>query len=123
MRTAFDCRRTDLGVGVDYNTDLPKVKNFLLTTIKDIEGVLNQPEPEIDLVSFGDSSIDLVVRYWTSPSQAIVRRIQTQSIIAIKQAFDQAQILIPYPIRTVYHYNQEQFDDHYPNHHKQLSKN
>ncbi len=115
VRTAFNYRRTDLGVGVDYNTSLPKAKAILLRTIYEIEDILENPEPEVDLVSFGDSSIDLIVRYWTTPSQAQVRRIQSETIMAIKSAFDEANINIPYPIRTVYHYDQQEFNDYIPN--------
>lgn len=114
VRTAFESRRTDLGVGVDYNTSLPEATKVLLETIKNIEGVLTSPPPEVDINSFGDSSIDLIVRYWTSPQQKEVRRTQTRAIVAIKKAFDLVNINIPYPIRTVYHYDQQKFDDYIP---------
>ncbi len=114
VRTAYENRRTDLAVGVDYNTSLPKAKKILHHVISEVEGVLNYPEPEIDLVAFGDSSIDLIVRYWTTPRQPTVRQVQTRAIIAIKQAFDEADISIPYPIRTVYHYDQQEFNDDLP---------
>ncbi|MDY7012487.1 MAG: mechanosensitive ion channel family protein [Cyanobacteriota bacterium] len=111
VRTAFDSRRTDLAVGVDYNTPLPKASNLLQHIITEVEGVLGDPAPEVDLVSFGDSSIDFVVRYWTAPEQMEVRHVQTRAMIAIKNAFDRAEISIPYPIRTLYFYNQQQFND------------
>ncbi|MFB6275331.1 MAG: mechanosensitive ion channel family protein [Halothece sp.] len=114
VRTAYDYRRTDLEVGVDYNTPLPMAKELLQKTIQQVEGVLDYPEPEIDLVGFGDSSIDFVVRYWTVPQQQTVRRVQTRAIIAIKRDFDQADINIPYPIRTVYYYDQQKFNDYLP---------
>ncbi|NEO98155.1 MAG: mechanosensitive ion channel family protein [Symploca sp. SIO2E9] len=114
VRTAFESRRSDLGVGVDYNTSLPEATKILLQTIKDIEGVLHSPPPEVDIESFGDSSIDLVVRYWTLPQKTEVRRTQTKAIVAIKKAFDLVNINIPYPIRTVYHYDQQQFNDYLP---------
>ncbi|MDJ0800464.1 MAG: mechanosensitive ion channel family protein [Calothrix sp. MO_167.B12] len=114
VRTAFEYRRTDLGVGVDYNTSLPKAKQILQRLISDVDGVLQQPVPEIDLLSFGDSSIDFVVRYWTLPQQQEVRRTQTRAIVAIKKAFDEADINIPYPIRTLYFYNQQQYQDYLP---------
>ncbi|MGK7942701.1 MAG: mechanosensitive ion channel family protein [Crocosphaera sp.] len=121
VRTAFNHRRTDLGVGVDYNTSLPKAKTILLRTIYEIDDILETPEPEIDLVNFGDSSIDLVVRYWTAPSQAVVRRVQSETMMAIKAAFDAADISIPYPIRTVYHYDQQEFNDYLPNNSKEYA--
>ena len=114
VKTAYSKRRTDLAVGVDYNTSLPEAKRILQRTIERVEGVLNKPDPEIDLVGFGDSSIDFVVRYWTKPRQAQVRAAQTAAIIEIKKALDAADIGIPYPIRTLYYYNQEKYNDYMP---------
>lgn len=114
VRTAFESRRTDLVVGVDYTTPLSSARNLLFNLINSVDGVLAQPVPEIDLVEFNNSSIDFVVRYWTSPEQREVRRVQTLAILAIKKAFDEADITIPYPIRTVYFYNQTQFDEYLP---------
>lgn len=114
VRTAFSKRRTDLAVGVDYNTSLPEAKQILQRTIESVEGVLDKPIPEIDLVGFGDSSIDLMVRYWSRPRQLDVRTVQTRAIVAIKKALDDATIGIPYPIRTVYHFNQDRYDDFIP---------
>ncbi len=106
--TAYSFRRTDLGVGVDYDTSLPEATKILTTTIQNLDGVLKEPFPEIDLANFGDSSIDFVVRYWTSSQEKQVRYVQTQAIIAIKKALDAANINIPYPIRTLYHHNLEE---------------
>ncbi|RMF22519.1 MAG: mechanosensitive ion channel family protein [Cyanobacteria bacterium J083] len=114
VRTAYVSRRTDLQVGVDYNTDLEQARQILDQTIKKIAGVVKNPEPEIDLVSFGDSSIDFIVRYWTLPQEKEVRNVRTKAIVGIKRAFDQADIVIPYPIRTLYYYNQEKFNDFLP---------
>jgi small conductance mechanosensitive channel len=114
VRTAFNQRRTDLAVGVDYNTSLPEAKRILQQTIEKVEGVLENKAPEIDLVSFGDSSIDFIVRYWTNSRQIQVRQVQTRAIMAIKQALDAADISIPYPIRTLYFYNQDKYDDYSP---------
>lgn len=112
VRTAFNSRRTDLSVGVDYNTSLSKATAILQQTIESVEGVLESPSPEIDLVSFGESSLDFIVRYWTYPRQQEVRHVQTRAIVAIKKSFDEANINIPYPIRTLYFYNQQHFNDY-----------
>lgn len=114
VRTAFGIRRTDLGVGVDYNTPLSHASEILQQLVMEVEGVLDTPKPEIDLVSFNDSSIDFIVRYWTKAEQKDVRRAQTKAIIAIKKAFDKADINIPYPIRTLYFYNQDKYNDYLP---------
>lgn len=111
--TAYTSRRTDLAVGVDYNTSLPEATRILETTIANVPGVITDPVPEIDVINFGDSSIDFMVRYWTSPQQKQLRNVQTKAMVAIKQALDKASISIPYPIRTVYHYDQEQYNDYF----------
>ncbi|MEM9976526.1 MAG: mechanosensitive ion channel family protein [Cyanobacteria bacterium P01_D01_bin.2] len=112
--TAQPQRRTDLAVGVDYNTPLTKATSVLMKALKTIDEVKGTPSPEVDIVEFGDSSINLVARYWTHPEQKCVRRIRTKVMIAIKQAFDEADIGIPYPIRTLYFYNQDEYSDFQP---------
>ncbi|MEM8720855.1 MAG: mechanosensitive ion channel family protein [Cyanobacteria bacterium P01_G01_bin.39] len=112
--TAYDYRRTDLAVGVDYNTSLLQASKLLAQTITDVSGVMREPTPEIDVINFGDSSIDFVVRYWSNSPQKQLRKVQTRAMIAIKQALDQADISIPYPIRTLYYYDQEKYNDHFP---------
>ncbi|MCC0176470.1 mechanosensitive ion channel family protein [Waterburya agarophytonicola K14] len=112
--TAYASRRTDLAVGVDYNTPLDQAIAILQETISTVAGVLETPSPEIDVVNFGDSSIDFIVRYWTSPQQKQLRKVQTKAMIKVKQALDEAEIGIPYPIRTVYHFDQEKYNDYFP---------
>lgn len=114
VQTALPQRRTDLDIGVDYNTPLPMAVETLLEAAKQVDGVQSSPPVEVDITGFGDSAINLVVRYWTEPQQANVRRIKTQMIVALKQACDRADIGIPYPIRTVYFFNQDDYNDHYP---------
>ncbi|MGD1921757.1 MAG: mechanosensitive ion channel family protein [Pleurocapsa sp.] len=114
VATAYASRRTDLALGGDYNTPLSEAKTILENTIKGISGVLDDPNPEIDVVNFGDSSIDFIVRYWTTPQKKQLRNVQTRAMIKIKQALDNAEIGIPYPIRTVYHFDQEKYNDYFP---------
>ena len=56
VRTAFNGRRTDLAVGLDYNTPLTRATEILERAIAQVDGVLQNPAPEIDLVGFGDRS-------------------------------------------------------------------
>jgi len=104
-------RRTDLTIGLDYNTHLAEARGVLARATASVEGVLNDPAVEVDVVEFGGSSIDFVVRYWTRPTKLVLRRTKTQVIIAIKAACDEVGLNIPYPIRTVYFFDQQKFDD------------
>lgn len=112
--TNYSTRRTDLMIGLDYNTPLSRARGLLLNALQDIDGVLSSPKPEVDLVGFGDSSINFMVRYWTLPEIVHVRHAKTNVVISLKQACDDADLNIPYPIRTVYFFDQQHHSDHYP---------
>ena len=109
--TAYRSRRTDLEIGVDYTTPLPLAKQTFLEVVNRADGVLSDPAPEVDVVGFGDSSIDFKVRYWTTPQIGEVRRVKSQVSMALKVACDEAGISIPYPIRTVHMFDQTQFNE------------
>ncbi len=106
-------RRIDVEIGLDYNTPLPRAIQVLQIAMTDIEGVLSHPPTEIDIVGFGDSSIDFMVRFWCKPQKLHVRHTRTRVILALKKACDEAEFNIPYPIRSVYMFDQQKFDDHY----------
>ncbi len=111
VMTGKPYRRTDLAIGVDYNTPLPEAVSTLLRAAETVDEVRSNPSIEVDIVGFGDSSIDLLVRYWTNSEQKSVRRIMTQMMIALKRACDEANISIPYPIQSIYHFDQEKYND------------
>ena len=120
--TAMSKRRTDLAIGVDYNTPLPEAIRQLRQAVCSVEGVLEEPGCEVDAVAFGDSSIDLSVRYWTHPEKKTVRQTQTRVMLALKQACDRANISIPYPIRSMYFYDQDSFDEFQPKRSQQTAE-
>jgi small conductance mechanosensitive channel len=111
--THFASRRTDLQIGLDYNTPLPQARQVLLDALDRVDGILPKPAAEVDLIGFGESSIDFVARYWTLPQMAHVRRIRSEVVMALKQACDEADFNIPYPIRTLYFFDQQRFEDHH----------
>jgi small conductance mechanosensitive channel len=101
VRTAYPQRRTDLVVGVAYATNLGAAIELARTTIAGVEGVVAEPAVVVDASAFGDSAINLTMRYWTLSEKQQVLRTQTRVLIAVKAAFDQAGIEIPFPIRTL----------------------
>ncbi|MBV9385170.1 MAG: mechanosensitive ion channel [Chroococcidiopsidaceae cyanobacterium CP_BM_ER_R8_30] len=113
--TAMSYRRTDLALGVGYNTYLCNAIQILHTTITTVEGVLADPAPEIDVVSFGECLINLRISFWTLAQPAQTRRIQTRAIIALKQVCLKTNILISYQIRILHARNQQQEHKYFSN--------
>lgn len=109
--TASNSRRTDLNIGVDYTTSLPLAKETFLDAVNSIDSVLSSPRAEVDVVGFGDSSIDFKVRYWTRPQKVHVRRTLSAVAMSLKAACDRQGITIPYPIRTVHFFDQNDFNE------------
>ena len=97
-------RRVDLSVGVAYGDSLPEVRRVLVGCLRDIEGRDPEREPEVFATGFGASSIDFTVRLWAEEKRTGQRdflAIRSDAIFAIKAAFDEHGITIPFPIRTL----------------------
>jgi small conductance mechanosensitive channel len=94
-------RRTVLVVGVAYRTDLPQAQEVILRAVAGVEDVRDNPPPEAWVTTFNESSIDFEVRYWHAPDIATVYRVRSGVAMAIKAAFDEAGIEIPFPQRVV----------------------
>lgn len=95
-------RRIDLPVGVSYGDDLEKVKQVVLDAIKSVPKVNLDDPIQLFYTEFGDSSINFEVRFWISYHiQPDFLQVRSDAIMAIKQAFDENDIMIPFPIRTL----------------------
>ena len=100
--TRLGRRRIDLAVGVSYGDDLEKVKRVTLEAVKGIPTVLQNKDISLYFNEFGDSSINFSIRFWaTFKKQTDFLEAQSDAIMAIKKAYDENDITIPFPIRTL----------------------
>jgi small conductance mechanosensitive channel len=93
-------RRIELIVGVDYGTDLPMVTSLIKGIIDKDKDMVPKPEPMILVDEFGDSAINIKIRFWVE-SSADWQRIRSNFANKMKKAFDELGINIPFPIRTL----------------------
>lgn len=101
-RSEEGARRSELAVGVGYDTDLDQAARLLEEAAGSVSGVAADPAPKALVEAFGASSIDFTVMYWHEPSIADERGARDRVARAVKVAFDEAGIDIPFPIRTVH---------------------
>jgi small conductance mechanosensitive channel len=95
-------RRFDLQIGVSYGDDLEKVKQVTLDAVKDIEDISKTQETTLFFTSFGDSSINLAIRMWIDSAELkLYKKVGSEAIMRIKKAYEENDIMIPYPIRTL----------------------
>lgn len=100
--TRHGIRRVDIGVGVSYGDDLQKAERVTIEAVRSVPERLQDHEVELYYQGFGDSSIDLEVRFWiNATSNAHYNDMRSRAIKAIKSAYDREGITIPFPIRTL----------------------
>jgi len=98
----YGIRRIDLKVGISYAEDLERVQQVVKKAMVDIKGMVTTKEVEVVYEEFGDSSINFLVRFWIQyKRQTDFVYAKSDAIIRIKKAFDQNDIDIPFPIRTL----------------------
>lgn len=98
-----DTMRITVACGVGYESDLQAVKALTQQTISEAFERPKSPEDvEFYYTEFGDSSINFICRFWIDGIKAKDRLNATsKAMMAIKKAFDDADINIPFPIRTL----------------------
>jgi len=95
-------RRVDIVVGVSYGDDLDKVEQVTLDAVKDLDGIDNSREIRLEYIEFGDSSINFRLCFWLENiKQKGFFQTRSKAIKAIKMAYDNNDITIPFPIRTL----------------------
>lgn len=95
-------RRIDLSCGVSYGDDLEKAKEVAIEAIKTLDNYNDEKGIEFYYDEFGGSSINFKIRFWVNfrrnPDYWSAR---SDAIVAITKHFDENDIMIPFPIRTL----------------------
>ena len=92
-------RRIDLDVGVDYSSDLSKVKEVILDVIKQESELMDDPAPVVMFTGFGDSSLNLRIGAWCKTE--VYHGLRYRFATALLERFAKEGINIPFPIRTI----------------------
>lgn len=93
--------RVDLDIGVSYNSDLDLVLQVLKDIAHSNKEVLDDPEPEVHLREFGDSSWNMKLRVWI-PNPKRHYYVRSDINCEIVRKFRENKIEIPYPQRDLH---------------------
>jgi small conductance mechanosensitive channel len=99
--SAFDRRRLELVVGIDYGANLDKAMRLAKRTIEADPRAILMPEPFVGVTELASSSVDLTIRVWCLSGDFASMKVDL--LKALKETFDQAGIAIPYPHLEVIH--------------------
>jgi small-conductance mechanosensitive channel len=94
--------RFNIPVGVAYKEDPQKIKKILLEVAKQNKGVLSHPAPDVLFEAYNDSSIDFILRIWTSEYTNKPKVLKSQLYYEIFRRFREENVEIPYPQRDLH---------------------
>lgn len=93
-------RRVDIPVGTSYSADTDRVRAVLEATLAKVEGVLEEPAPQVLLKGLGSSSVDWQLRGWCNTED--YWDVWQRMIRDAKAALDREGIGIPFPQQDVH---------------------
>lgn len=88
-------RRVEFAVGVDYDSDLPRVLNLVRATACEHPKVLDDPTPWAGITNMLDSAVEITVQAWVKSDDWW--QTKADLMLSLKQAFDRDGVVIPYP--------------------------
>ena len=94
--------RLKVDVGVHYRTDVHQAMALCTEAAAETERVLADPEPKCLLLEFGDSSINLQLRFWIADAHNGVQNVKSAILLRIWEKFRDAGVEIPYPQRDLH---------------------
>jgi uncharacterized repeat protein (TIGR01451 family) len=87
--------RLNTPVRVPYGSDMEKVREVILEAAKSHPGILEEPPPEVRVIQFGESSVDLILFAWiANPKDRF--RINDEINWEISKRFKENGIKIPF---------------------------
>ena len=94
--------RLRIPIGVHYDTDLELATSLGIQAAQSQPRVLGDPAPRCLVKGFGDSAIDLEIRFWIQDADSGVSNIKSAVILDVWRLYREHGIKIPYPQRDLH---------------------
>ena len=102
VNTAYSQRRLEFDVGIGYENNIIDAQQVILSVLKAAPTVSKLAEPSVIATALADSSVVLRVR-WFIDDGTQTNRVASinEVIIMVKEALEEANISIPFPVTTL----------------------
>lgn len=102
VNTAYSQRRLEFDVGIGYENNIIDAQRVILNVLKAAPTVSKLAEPSVVATALADSSVVLRVR-WFIDDGTQTNRVASinEVIIMVKEALEEANISIPFPVTTL----------------------
>lgn len=112
VNTAYDRRRLQYDIGIDYGDDIAKAKEIIMGVLKEHGEILDNPQPEALVVALADSTINIRARWWIEPPRrADFMQSQDWVLENVCNRLVAAGIDLPFPTQQVLFHDQTEETD------------
>ena len=95
-------RMSTLDVSVEYGTDLAQAARVIEQALRSSDGVLDNPPPIGQVVSFDDSAVRIAARYWHLPGIFDERAATHSAALSLASSLREAGIRFAFPQLTLW---------------------
>jgi small conductance mechanosensitive channel len=100
LLNSYNNRIVEGTVGISYDDDPQKAVQVIQQALSAVDDICSEPPPQVGIEAFGDSSINLGVRYWV-PTKKYFQTLYLGNM-AIHRSLGEAGLTIPFPLRDVH---------------------
>jgi len=99
---AYDTLRQKFVFGIGYDDDIERATDIIVEKAQAHAEILDDPGVSVRVVELGDSAVGLQSRWWIAdPDRGDFVRVRSEYVTAVKEAFDDAGIDMPYVHRQL----------------------
>ncbi|TKX77360.1 mechanosensitive ion channel family protein, partial [Halorubrum sp. SD626R] len=99
---AYETLRQKFVFGIGYDDDIDEATDIIVDEAAEHDEILDDPAPSVRLTELGDSAVGLQARIWIAdPDRGDFVRVRSEYVTAVKEAFDDAGIDMPYVHRQL----------------------
>jgi len=73
------------------------VQELMMKAVEEKKRILTDPEPNVLLMDFGDSSVNFELRFWISDPRNGIQNIRSEVLLSVWDSFKENEIEIPFP--------------------------
>ncbi len=96
---SYEFRVVEAQVGVAYSDDPERAIGVIQEALAGIEGVTTEPQPQVGIAEFGDSSVNIDYRFWVPTNRYF--EVKHAANLAVFKAIGAGGLNIPFPQREV----------------------
>ena len=100
LHNSEECKIVEELIGISYNSNPEEAIRKIKNTLDEFQAISKDPTPRVGIQEFGDSSINIGLRYWI-PTRKYFETLYSVNL-AVYKRLKQANIEIPFPQRDIH---------------------